>query len=171
MRASALQPRSPTRGMNHDRSLKVVHSTPPTRPTLPITVVILLAVIFQAPSSYAFFVRDADGAWRSVSWEKRSNPGDLLKLPLTNNNDKSYSVRYLATLPLLHLTSLITGCGADGHTIPMAVSLSQNHIVVASSPSPRQPGLFVRCPHSYMYRHIVNSSLLKVTIHSTPQPP
>ena len=161
--------------MNHDRSLKVVHFVPPTTmiwPTLPIAVVILLAVIFQAPPSYAFFARDADGAWRSVSWEKRSNPGDLLKLPLTNNNDKSYSVRYLATLPLLHLTLLITGCGADGHTIPMAVSLSQNHIVVvASSPSPGQPALFVRCPHSYMYRRIVNSSLLKVTIHSTPQPP
>ena len=91
-------------------------------PTLPIAVVILLAVIFQAPSSYAFFVRDADGAWRSVSWEKRSNPGDLLKLPLTNNNDKSYSVRYLATLPLLHLTSLITGCGADGHTVPRHIN-------------------------------------------------
>ena len=104
--------------------LFTVHYIPPTTmiwPTLPIAVVMLLAVIFQA-LSYTFFVRDADGAWRSVSWEKRSNPRDLLKLPLTNNNNKSYSVPYLATLPLLHLTSLITGGGADGHTIPRHIN-------------------------------------------------
>jgi hypothetical protein len=71
--------------------------------SLAITVVIILTVILQASSSYAFSVRDADGAWRSVGWEKRSNPGDLLKLPLTNNNDKSYSVRHLATHTLLLL--------------------------------------------------------------------
>jgi hypothetical protein len=75
---------------------------------LAITVVTVLTIIFQTSSSYAFFIRDADGAWRPASWEKRSNPRDLLKLPLTNNNDKSYSVCHLPTLSLhvlgLHLT-------------------------------------------------------------------
>lgn len=51
-------------------------------------------LVFLAPvSSNAIFGRDIDGSWKRLSWEKRSNPGDVLKLPLMNNNDQSYSVR------------------------------------------------------------------------------
>lgn len=53
-----------------------------------------LIMIFLAPvSSSMLYGRDLDGTWKRLSWEKRANPGDVLKLPLVNNNDQSYSVR------------------------------------------------------------------------------
>lgn len=135
----------------------------PTHP-LAITAVIVLTVIFQASSSYAFFVRDADGAWSSVSWEKRSNPGDLLKIPLTNNNDKSYSVRHLTTLSLLvlglHLTLPITGCGADGYTLPRHQWQFRLAKITLWLQAQRLPGN-LDCSCTARIR-IINSSLLKL---------
>ena len=52
----------------------------------------LITIFFAPVSSTTLYGRDIDGTWKRLSWEKRANPGDVLKLPLTNNNDQSYSV-------------------------------------------------------------------------------
>ena len=52
-----------------------------------------LGIFLASASSSTLYGRDIDGSWKRLSWEKRSNPGDVLKLPLVNNDDQSYSVR------------------------------------------------------------------------------
>jgi hypothetical protein len=122
----------------------------------PVTGVIALTVIFQVWSSNAFSVRDSDGVWRrSLSWEKRSNPGDVLRIPLTNNKDKSYSVRHSRDVQMFQDSiqrrplQLAVRMGTPFQEVEMAVSLSQNHIAVATPETPGQAGLFVRCSHLF----------------------
>lgn len=58
-----------------------------------------VALILKASASNAFLVRDIDGSWKSL---KRSMPGDVLRLPLTSNDDQSYSVRLLDIRTFYH---------------------------------------------------------------------
>jgi hypothetical protein len=55
-----------------------------------LSLVLLLA--FGIPRTTGIRVRDLNGKWVRPSWERRANPGDLLRLPLINDDDKSYSV-------------------------------------------------------------------------------
>jgi hypothetical protein len=57
--------------------------------------------------------------------------------------------------------------GTPFQEVLMAVSLSQNHILVASPESVTQSGLFVDCSH-LPYDKLMRVPI-KVTIHSTPQ--
>jgi len=77
-----------------------------------------LGLIFLASVSSAIFVRDVDGNWRSL---KRSARGEVLTLPLTNHNDQSYSVPVQMGTPF--------------QEVPMAISLSQDQILVQSASS------------------------------------
>jgi len=80
-----------------------------------------LVFVLQASFSEAFVARDIDGNWRSLSsfrWEKRAQPGDVLRLALTNNNDRSYAVRLFPTTSISRTCSKPEpGRGENGHAI------------------------------------------------------
>jgi hypothetical protein len=85
------------------------------------TSLFTLGILLAPVSSNVLYGRDIDGSLKRLSWEKRANAGDVLRLPLTNNADQSYSVPVLMGTPY--------------QQVPMAISLSQNYIIVASPES------------------------------------
>jgi len=88
----------------------------------------VFALLVQASFSNAFAVRDAKGDWRSPSWVKRSAPGEMISIPLTSNEDKSYS--------------MAVRMGTPFQEIQMAISLSQNFIIVASPERSGETGFY-----------------------------
>jgi hypothetical protein len=63
-------------------------------PFASLALIYLLA--FGIPNTKGIRVRDLNGNWVHPNWGKRASPGDLLHLPLQNNDDKSYSVRHFS---------------------------------------------------------------------------
>jgi hypothetical protein len=57
----------------------------------------VLSALLYGSNAMGVRVRDVNGVWVRPSWEKRANPGDVLKLPLTNKGNKSYSVGIITT--------------------------------------------------------------------------
>ncbi|CAG8648744.1 13224_t:CDS:10, partial [Acaulospora colombiana] len=87
-----------------------------------------VASVLLYGSTNALWVRDVNGNWVRPSWEKRANQGDVLKLPLTNKGNKSYSTPVKMGTPF--------------QEVQMAVSLSQNYICVASSQQQGASGFY-----------------------------
>ncbi|PVF99183.1 acid protease [Serendipita vermifera] len=61
-------------------------------------------------------VRNARGEWVRPTWEKRHEPGEVLRLPLTNNGDKSYSL-FVLTFCFAVDTSQIGNARAGGTNV------------------------------------------------------
>ncbi|PVF99187.1 acid protease [Serendipita vermifera] len=95
--------------------------------TLRLSLAFLL-LSATSSNSMGIWVRNANGEWVRPSWEKRANPGDVLRLPLTNKDNRSYSTPVLM--------------GTPAQPIQMSVSLSQNHILVATAANEGEAGFY-----------------------------
>ncbi|PVF99191.1 acid protease [Serendipita vermifera] len=93
-----------------------------------VRLMVASLVLSGLSSAMGIWVRNINGEWVRPSWEKRANPGDVLRLPLTNKGDRSYSTPVLM--------------GTPAQPIEMSVSLSQNHILVASSANQGAAGYY-----------------------------